>query len=64
MAGLGARSDRPRLALRLAGAAAAYAEVNQTYFPDPLRRRLEEWLAPVVRHYASRRRSISPRGAG
>jgi non-specific serine/threonine protein kinase len=47
MAGLAAKSDRPRLALRLAGAAAAYEEVNQTYLPKPLRRLLDEWLTPA-----------------
>jgi DNA-binding CsgD family transcriptional regulator len=49
MAGLAAKSGRPRLALRLAGAAAAYEEVNQTHLPDPLRALLEEWLAPARR---------------
>jgi predicted ATPase/DNA-binding CsgD family transcriptional regulator len=47
MAGLAAKSGRPRLALRLAGAAAAYEEVNQTHLPDPLRGLLDEWLAPA-----------------
>ena len=46
-AGLAAKSGRPRLALKLAGAAAAYEEVNQTHLPDPLRGLLDEWLAPV-----------------
>ena len=64
MAGLAARSGRPRLALRLAGAAAAYEEVNQTHLPDPLRGLLEEWLAPVRQRLAPRRRGSSPRGAG
>jgi non-specific serine/threonine protein kinase len=49
MAGLAAKSGRPRLALKLAGAAAAYEEVNQTHLPDPLRALLEEWLAPARR---------------
>ena len=64
MAGLAAKSDRPRLALRLAGAAAAYEKVNQTYLPDPLRGSLEEWLAPIratlgvaaAKHFAEGRR--------
>jgi non-specific serine/threonine protein kinase len=47
MAGLAAKSGRPRLALKLAGAAAAYEEVNQTHLPDPLRGLLDEWLAPA-----------------
>jgi predicted ATPase/DNA-binding CsgD family transcriptional regulator len=47
MAGVAAKSGRPRLALRLAGAAATYEEVNQTHLPDPLRALLDEWLAPA-----------------
>jgi non-specific serine/threonine protein kinase len=49
MAGLAAKSGRPRLALKLAGAAAAYEEVNQTHLPEPLRRLIDEWLAPARR---------------
>ena len=49
MAGLAAKSGRPRLALKLAGAAAAYEEVNQTHLPEPLRGLLDEWLAPARR---------------
>jgi len=47
LAGLAAKEGRPRAALRLAGAAAAYEEVNQTYRPPMIRMQLEAWLEPV-----------------
>jgi len=47
LAGLAAKTGRPRVALRLAGAAAAYEEVNQTSRPQNVRVRLDAWLAPA-----------------
>jgi DNA-binding CsgD family transcriptional regulator/tetratricopeptide (TPR) repeat protein len=47
VAGLAAKEGRLRAALRLAGAAAAYEEVNQTYRPQKIRAFLDAWLAPV-----------------
>jgi non-specific serine/threonine protein kinase len=47
LAGLAAGTGRPRAALRLAGAAAAYEETNQTYRPQNVRRVLDKWLAPA-----------------
>jgi non-specific serine/threonine protein kinase len=47
LAGLAAKGGRPRAALRLAGAATAYEEVNQTYRPQKIRAFLGAWLAPV-----------------
>ena len=47
LAGLAARTERPRAALRLAGAAAAYEQVNQTYRPQNVRSVLVAWLAPA-----------------
>jgi non-specific serine/threonine protein kinase len=47
LAGLAARTERPRAALRLAGAAAAYEQVNQTYRPQNVRTVLDAWLAPA-----------------
>jgi predicted ATPase/DNA-binding CsgD family transcriptional regulator len=47
LAGLAAKGGRPRAALRLAGAAAAYEEVNKTYRPQKIRAFLDAWLAPV-----------------
>src|SRR6185503_17831270 len=47
LAGLAAKEGRPRAALLLAGAAAAYEEVNQTYRPPMIRMQLEAWLEPV-----------------
>ena len=47
LAGLAALGGRGRSALMVAGAAAAYEEVNQTYRPEPMRAYLEGWLAPA-----------------
>jgi non-specific serine/threonine protein kinase len=47
VAGLAALGGRSRSALMVAGAAAAYEEVNQTYRPEPIRAYLEGWLAPA-----------------
>ena len=47
LAGLAAKEGRPRAALRLAGAAAAYEQVNQTYRPQEIRAFLDAWLEPV-----------------
>jgi len=47
LAGLAAKAGRPRAALRLAGAATAYEEVNQTYRPQKIRAFLEAWLVPA-----------------
>jgi len=47
LAGLAAKEGRPRTALRLAGAAAAYEEINQTHRPPKIRAELDAWLAPV-----------------
>jgi non-specific serine/threonine protein kinase len=47
LSGLAARSDKPRLALRLSGFADAYGEINQVSIPQPLQRSLDQWLAPA-----------------
>ena len=47
LAGLAALGGRSRSALMVAGAAAAFEEVNQTYRPEPIRAYLEGWLAPA-----------------
>jgi predicted ATPase/DNA-binding CsgD family transcriptional regulator len=47
LAGLAAETDRPRAALRLAGAAAAYEETNQTHRPQLIRSQTAAWLAPI-----------------
>jgi predicted ATPase/DNA-binding CsgD family transcriptional regulator len=44
VAGLAALEGRTRSALMVAGAAAAYEELNQTYRPEPVRGYLEGWL--------------------
>ena len=46
-AGLAAKTGRPRLALRLAGAADAYRDVNEFSMPEPISEIVERWLAPV-----------------
>ena len=56
LAGLAAKEGRPRAALMLAGAAAAYEEVNQTHRPQKIRAELDAWLAPV-------RKKVGRRGA-
>lgn len=48
LAGLAARRRRPRSALHLSGAAAAYEQVNQTNRPQFILALLDRWLAPVV----------------
>ena len=44
LAGLAAKEGRPRAALLLAGAAAAYEQVNDTYRPQVIRAFLDSWL--------------------
>jgi non-specific serine/threonine protein kinase len=48
-AGLAARTERPREALRLAGAAIAYSETNEFTLPDVLHALLDGWLGPSRR---------------
>jgi predicted ATPase/DNA-binding CsgD family transcriptional regulator len=45
LSGLAASSGKPRVALRLAGFAEAYGEINQVSVPQPLQRSLAQWLA-------------------
>jgi len=45
--GLAAKTGRPRLALRLAGAAAAYRDMNEFSMPEPMEEIVDRWLAPV-----------------
>jgi predicted ATPase/DNA-binding CsgD family transcriptional regulator len=44
-AGLAAKTGRPRLALRLAGAAAAYRDANEFSMPVPIEEIVDRWLA-------------------
>jgi predicted ATPase/DNA-binding CsgD family transcriptional regulator len=46
-AGHAAKTGRPRLALRLAGAAEAYQDANMFTLPGPIREILDRWLAPA-----------------
>jgi predicted ATPase/DNA-binding CsgD family transcriptional regulator len=46
-AGHAVRTGRPRLALRLAGAAEAYQAANEFTMPGPIREMLDRWLMPA-----------------
>ena len=46
-AGLAAKTGRPRLALRLAGAAAAYRDANEFSMPGPMEEIVDRWLVPT-----------------
>jgi non-specific serine/threonine protein kinase len=45
--GLAAKTGRPRLALRLAGAGDAYRDANQFKMPVPIEEFVDRWLAPA-----------------
>jgi non-specific serine/threonine protein kinase len=45
--GLAAKTGRPRLALRLAGAADAYRDANEFSLPLPIQELVDRWLAPA-----------------
>jgi len=45
--GLAAKTGRPRLALRLAGAAQAYGDVNEFSMPGPMAEIVDRWLVPT-----------------
>jgi predicted ATPase/DNA-binding CsgD family transcriptional regulator len=64
LAGLAAGTGRPRAALRLAGAAAAYEETNQTYRPQNVRRVLDTWLAPARAAVGAAAAKLSEEGRG
>jgi predicted ATPase/DNA-binding CsgD family transcriptional regulator len=46
-AGLAVKTGRPRLALRLAGAAGAYGDANQFSMPGPMEEMIDRWLLPT-----------------
>jgi predicted ATPase/DNA-binding CsgD family transcriptional regulator len=46
-AGLAAKTGRPRLALRLAGAGDAYRDANEFSMPEPIAEIIGRWLAPA-----------------
>jgi non-specific serine/threonine protein kinase len=48
-AGHAAKTGRPRLALKLSGAADAYQEANEFSMPAPIREMVDRWLSPVHR---------------
>jgi predicted ATPase/DNA-binding CsgD family transcriptional regulator len=62
LAGLAAKRGRPRAALMLAGAAAAYEEVNQTHRPQKVRTQLDAWLAPIRKKAGTAAHKLLDRG--
>jgi non-specific serine/threonine protein kinase len=62
LAGLAAKGGRPRAALMLAGAAAAYEEVNQTHRPQKMRTMLDAWLAPIRKKAGTAAQKLMDRG--
>jgi predicted ATPase/DNA-binding CsgD family transcriptional regulator len=46
-AGLAAKTGKPRLALRLAGAAEAYQDANKFSMPEPIGEIIDRWLTPA-----------------
>lgn len=45
--GLAVKTGRPRLALRLAGAAEAYRDANEFFMPGPMSEIVDRWLVPT-----------------
>src|SRR5215467_13796521 len=62
LAGLAAKEGRPRAALLLAGAAAAYEQVNETYRPQAIRAFLDGWLEPVRKSAGAAARKLPDQG--
>jgi non-specific serine/threonine protein kinase len=62
LAGLAAKEGRPRAAFMLAGAAAAYEQVNQTRLPQKVRIQLDAWLAPARKKAGAAAPKLSDRG--
>jgi non-specific serine/threonine protein kinase len=63
LAGLAAREGRPRAALLLAGAAAAYEQVNDTYRPRVIRAFLDGWLEPARKAAGAATRKLLEQGS-
>ena len=69
-AGHAAKTGRPRLALRLAGAAEAYQDANKFTMPGPIREMVNRWLAsartsagPAATRMIAEGRRLSPEAA-
>jgi non-specific serine/threonine protein kinase len=62
LAGLAAKEGRPRAALLLAGAAAAYEQVNDTYRPQAIRAFLDGWLEPARKATGAAARKLLGQG--
>lgn len=62
LAGLAVRRGRPRSALRIAGYADAYEQVNQTNRPQSIRAVLRRWLAPTLDEVGAAARRLQSEG--
>jgi non-specific serine/threonine protein kinase len=62
LAGLAAKEGRPRAALQLAGAAATYEQVNDTYRPQAIRAFLDGWLEPARKAAGAATRKLLGQG--
>lgn len=62
LAGLAAKEGRPRAALLLAGSAAAYEQVNDTYRPQAIRAFLDDWLEPTRKAASAATRKLRDQG--
>src|SRR5262250_2669752 len=62
LAGLAAKEGRPRAALLMAGAAAAYEQVNDTYRPQAIRAFLDGWLEPARKATGAAARKLLGQG--
>jgi len=62
LAGLAAKEGRPRAALLLAGTAAAYEQVNETYRPQAIRAFLDDWLEPARKAVGAAARKLLDEG--
>src|SRR5690242_9798053 len=62
LAGLAAKEGRPRAVLQLAGAAAAYEQVNETYRPQAIRAFLNGWLEPARKAAGAATRKLHDQG--
>jgi predicted ATPase/DNA-binding CsgD family transcriptional regulator len=63
LAGLAAKEGRPRAALLLAGAAAAYEQVNDTYRPQVIRAFLDGWLESARKATGAAARKLLEEGS-
>ena len=61
-AGLAAKTGRPRLGLRLAGAAEGFSAANQFTLPASLKAMMERWLEPAAQKFGAEAARIRDEG--